>query len=131
MAQSIKLGSDTYLDASGIAAISNRIPLSQVIQCNVNSLTSYTIDAPRTNSGNYAMGLMVTATAGSGQKAIWIIHLLTTVGTSPDVVIERVAGTSGYTLTGTYSGDGAYGGKITINVTGGTLWGGIRVIWLG
>ena len=126
MAQSITLGNDTYLDASGITAISKRVPLTQVIQPNRGSETSYTIDAPRDNDGNYSMGIMLIAT-GSGAASLYMIYLRSSTFNNA-VEVTKIGGSNAITFTGMYSGS-TWTGKITLTASA-TVYGGIRVIWL-
>ena len=129
MAKSIKLESDTYLDASGVTALENRIPLSVAIQSYTTSASSYTINAPRSSANNYSLGLMLIGT-GSGAISIYGIWAQSE-SLGNEVQVIKLAGNASYTFTTTGLGaSGAtYSRRISLTASN-TVWGGIRVLWL-
>ncbi len=129
MAKSIKLGSDTYLDAEGISFLLGA-NLRTVLQRYATSATTYTVNTPRDSNNNYSFGLLFGAPGGE----TWFCYLLwlrsASIGTDPNVpyFMKIAGGSSAITFTGTYSGS-TTSGTLTLTASG-TVWGGIRLLWL-
>lgn len=95
------------------------------LQRNYENLTSFTFDAPISDTGHYSFGLMFGSTNSSNAGFLYLVFIAVDRTT---VTFQAIKSHPSYTFTGSSSG-GLANNKLTITADG-TVWGGISLIWL-